>query len=190
MPPSELAAICANPSYMKNLIKCTAEMYLSKNLVDKWLAEQNDDRLSYLRDLYEIRRSMDVIEILNKFSTNNYSARENFIGSGGVEVCTLILKVICVGPIPLWLLPTTSSQPFHIFCTIPRFDVSSDMLIVNLNFLPSVLVTHLVEYCHLEMDKLEFTPDFTWNDYDNSLPLPISGIIEPTGFSCNNGSTQ
>nr|CUU99577.1 hypothetical transcript [Hymenolepis microstoma] len=94
MPPSELAAICANPSYMKNLIKCTAEMYLSKNLVDKWLAEQNDDRLSYLRDLYEIRRSMDVIEILNKFSTNNYSARENFIGSGGVEVCTLILKKI------------------------------------------------------------------------------------------------
>lgn len=94
MSENEVEEISANPSYMKSLIKCAAEVHLPKKLVDEWLAERNDDRLNYLRDFHEmLTENVDIIGVLKTLVANRYLASKNFISCGGMDVCALILEV-------------------------------------------------------------------------------------------------
>lgn len=94
MSESELVEIVTNSSYMCSLIKCATEIFLTKDCVDEWLAERNDDSLSYLHYFYKINRDdLDIIGTLQKIIANRHQVCENFIQCGGLEVCTLILEV-------------------------------------------------------------------------------------------------
>nr|CDS32527.1 hypothetical protein HmN_000076200 [Hymenolepis microstoma] len=93
MSSNELEEICSEISCIQNLIKCIAEIYLTGDEMNEWLAERNTDKFSYLREFYEINTvNVDIIGLMKKLITGRYKACENFVNSGGLEICTLILE--------------------------------------------------------------------------------------------------
>ncbi|VDO02970.1 unnamed protein product [Rodentolepis nana] len=86
MSEGELKEIITNSGCMQSLVKSAAELYLSKDFMEDWLTQQNDDKLSYLGEFEEMRgQTVNVIGALERLLTNSLEACENFIGCGGME---------------------------------------------------------------------------------------------------------
>ncbi|VDO08370.1 unnamed protein product [Rodentolepis nana] len=91
--PSEWEEICSEISYVQSLIQCAAETYISRYEMEEWLAVHGVNNFPYLRQFYEINiGDFDVLGTLKEFISKRYQVCENFVNSGGLEVCELILE--------------------------------------------------------------------------------------------------